>query len=36
MKKTYQTAETETIRIKPMGLMIPASDPADPNMAPIP
>ena len=36
MKKTYQTTKTETIRIKPMGLMIPASDPADPNMEIIP
>lgn len=34
MKKTYQTTKTDTIRIKPTGLMIPTSDPSDPNWAP--
>ena len=36
MKKMYYPAITETIRIKPMGVMIPASDPEEPQLAPIP
>ena len=31
MKKTYQTAQSETIRIKSIDLMIPASPPEEPH-----
>ncbi len=34
MKKTYQKTKTEIIRVKSVGLMIPASDPEEPHFAP--
>ena len=32
MKKKYQTTKTEIVRINPMGMMIPTSDPGEPHM----
>lgn len=34
MKKTYQTAKTETVRIQSMSMMIPTSDPSEPLLVP--
>ena len=34
MKKTYHTTKTETVLIMPMSLMIPVSDPSEPQLLP--